>query len=244
MSDIGPVRREGPGRPAAVSLVLDAGVQPAVRQELGGVPCFGQRGRAGILDVREVGEEFAGQLRGLALGVAGRCRERQPAQQRPQLLPVAGAVGHRRLQRRPGLLHQREQPLGRIQPLRHRVEPLVELVAYDLAGLRLHLDEAGRPGEGAGGIENLLVGFAPPRTGLRPAGQGIGHIKQRVRFLRAEAQRQRREILLAGDGWQPLSQLLGTPLRVAADALAGGFAFPGTLLLRCHAVRVTIRDRA
>jgi hypothetical protein len=73
--------------------------------------------------------------------------------------------------------------------------------------LRLQVDEAGRPGKGVRGGQDPLMGLVPPRTGLRPAGQGIGQFPQR------------REILLIRDRGPPLSQLLGTPLRVAADAL-------------------------
>ena len=155
-------------------------------------------------------------------------------------------LGHRRPQRRPGLLRQRAQPLGRVQPGHPRVEPLVELVAHDPAGLRLQVDEAGRPGKGAGGGENPLMGLAPPGPGLRPAGQGIGQIPQRgiPRFPRPEVQHQRREIRLVRDCRPPLSQLPGTPLRVAADALAGHFASPGTPFLRCHPVSVAIRGSA
>jgi len=58
---------------------------------------------------------------------------------------------------------------------------------------------------------------------------------------RPEVQHQRREIRLVRDGRPPLSQLPGTPLRVAADALAGPSAFPGTLFLRSHPVSVAIR---
>jgi len=78
------------------------------------------------------------------------------------------------------------------------------------------------------------MGLTPPRPGLRPAGQGIGQIPQReiLRFPRPEVQHQRREIRLVRNYRPPLSQLLGTPLRVAADALAGHFAPPGTPLLR------------
>ena len=137
-----------PGRPGAVSGELGADRQPVVGQQLGGLARFGQHGLVGIPDV---GEGFAGQLRGLALGVAGRRRQRQPVQQRPQRRPVAGAAGHRRPQFRPGPLRQRAQPLGRVQPGRLRVETLVELVAHDLASLGFQVDEAGRPGQGAGG---------------------------------------------------------------------------------------------
>jgi hypothetical protein len=66
----------------------DADRQPAVGQQLGGLARFGPHGHVGILDV---GEGLAGQLRGLVLDVAGWHRQRQPAQQRPQLPPVAGA---------------------------------------------------------------------------------------------------------------------------------------------------------
>ena len=162
-----------PGRPGAVSQVLDAGSQPAVGQQPGGLARFGSRGRVGILDV---GELRVGQLRGLALGVAGRHRHCQPAQQRPQLPPVAGAVGHRRPQRRPGLLGQCAQPLRRVEPGRLRFELLVELVAHDAASLRLQVDEAGRPGKSAGGSQNPLMGPGPPGRGLRPAGQGISQV--------------------------------------------------------------------
>jgi hypothetical protein len=102
-----------PGRPPAIGREPGTGRQPAVGQQLGGLARFGQRGHVRVLDVRE---GRAGQLRGLALGVAGRCGQRQSAQQRPQLRPVVGPGGHRRLQRRPGLLGQRAQPLGRVQP--------------------------------------------------------------------------------------------------------------------------------
>jgi hypothetical protein len=66
------------------------------------------------------------------------------------------------------------------------------------------------------------------KPGLRLAGQGIGQVPQRgiLRFLRPEVQHQRREIRLVRD-YPPLSQLLGTPLRDAADALARLFASPG-----------------
>src|SRR6478736_6692573 len=109
-----------------------------------------------------------------------------------------------------------------MHPGRLGVESLVELVAYDPAGLRLQVDEAGRPGQGAGGGENPLMGLGPPRTGLRSAGHGIGQIPQRG------------EIRLVRDGRPSLSELLGPPLRVAADALAGGFAPARTPLFRCH----------
>jgi hypothetical protein len=91
------------GRPAAVSRVADAGSQPAVRQDLGGLADFGQCGLIGVFDVREA---LAGQLDGLAPGVAGRRRQRQPAQQRPELLPAVTAVGEVGAQRRSGLLCQ------------------------------------------------------------------------------------------------------------------------------------------
>src|SRR5690348_3779400 len=109
-----------------------------------------------------------------------------------------------------------------MHPGRLGVQSLVELVAYDQAGLRLQLDETGRPGQGAGGGDNPLMGPGPPRTGLRSAGHGIGQIPQRG------------EIRLIRDGRPSLSQLLGPPLRVAADALAGGFGPAGTPLFRCH----------
>src|SRR5436190_949977 len=107
-----------------------------------------------------------------------------------------------------------------MHPGRLAVESLVELVAYDPAGLRLQVDEAGRPGQGAGGGEDPLMGLGPPRTGLRSADHGIGQIPQRG------------EIRLVRDGRPSLGQLLGTPLRVAADALAGRFAPSRTSFLR------------
>ncbi len=90
------------------------------------------------------------------------------------------------------------------------------------------------------------MGLVPPGPGLRPAGQGIGQVPQRgiLLFPRPEVQHQRREIRLVRDRRPPLSQLLGTPLRVAADALAGPLAFPGTPLLRWHPISVAIRGSA
>ena len=92
------------GQPPAVSRVADAGTQPAVRQQLRGQARFGDCGLVGILDV---GETLAGQLGSLALGVIGRYRQRQPAQQRPELLPATSIGTEVRAQRRPGLLRQR-----------------------------------------------------------------------------------------------------------------------------------------
>src|ERR1039458_1814769 len=60
-----------------------------------------------------------------------------------------------------------------------RLEAIAELVAHDLAGLRLQIDQAGRPGEGAGPGENAFVGFPPPRFGRRAASQAIGQLPER-----------------------------------------------------------------
>jgi hypothetical protein len=64
----------------------------------------------GILDV---GELFADDPAGLAHRIGGRPgrRQGQPAQQRPELLPVFSALGYLCAQRRPGLLREGAQPL-------------------------------------------------------------------------------------------------------------------------------------
>jgi hypothetical protein len=65
----------------------------------------------GILDVWE---HLAGAQGGLAHRLGGRPgrSQSQPAQQRPELLPVISALGEFRAQRRPGLLREGAQPLS------------------------------------------------------------------------------------------------------------------------------------
>jgi hypothetical protein len=59
-----------------------------------------------------------------------------------------------------------------------RAQANVELVTDDLAGLRLQVDQASRPGEGMGQGENALLGFPPPRFGRRAASQAIGQLPE------------------------------------------------------------------
>ena len=54
----------------------------------------------------------------------------------------------------------------------------MELVTDDLAGLRLQIDQASRPGQGTGQGENALMGFPPPRFGQRAASKAIGQLPE------------------------------------------------------------------
>jgi hypothetical protein len=59
-----------------------------------------------------------------------------------------------------------------------RAQAIIELVADDLAGLRLQIGQASRPGESAGLGENALMGIAPPRFGQRAASQAISQFPE------------------------------------------------------------------
>jgi hypothetical protein len=136
----------------------------------------------GILDVWE---HLADSYGSLARHVADHrgCRQGQPAQQRPELLPVISALGEFRAQRRPGLLREGAQPLGWMKAARRRLKAIVELIAHDLAGLGLQVDQARRPGKGPGTGENAFVGLPPPRLVRRAAGQAIGQLPERRPIL-------------------------------------------------------------
>jgi hypothetical protein len=220
----------GVPRPAGNHRPAGAGLQPAVRQQPGHFACFSQRDLRGILDV---GKHLAGAQGSLAqrLGRRPGRRQGQPAQQRPEFLPVIRALGEFRAQRHPGLLHEGTQPLGWMNTGPRRPKAVVELIAHDLAGLRLQVEQAGRPGEGAGPGENAFMGFPPPRLVRAAASQAIGQLPERrpIRIRpRLPPQLPERRLALG----PPLLHLLGPPLRVAADALPvspglAGVPFPG-----------------
>lgn len=88
------------------------------------------------------------------------------------------AAERRLVVRRPGLLRESAQPVGRMKAGPWRLKAIVELIAHDLAGLRLHVDQARRPGQGAGPGENAAVGFLPPWFGRRAAGQAVGQLQE------------------------------------------------------------------
>ena len=114
-------RRGRPGSsppPPAVGRVAVPEASPRSASSFAARPASAIVVFVGILDV---GETLAGQP--ASLGVTGRHRQRQAAQQRPELLPAVGVGAEVRAQRRPGLFCQRAQPLGRSQPGRWGVEP-------------------------------------------------------------------------------------------------------------------------
>jgi len=172
------------------------------------------------LEGLDVGEHLAGAQGSLAHRVGGHPgrHQSQPAQQRPELLPVISTLGELRAQRRPGLLREGTQPLDWMKTGLRRLKAIVELTAHDLAGLRLQIDQARRPGQGAGPGENAFVGFPPPRRVRRAASQAISQLPER-RPIRIRL-------------W--FLQLLGATLRVAAEALAASLGLAGVPLLGGH----------
>ena len=220
-----------PGRPGIIGRAAGTGLQPTVRQQPGDLACFGQRGLTRILDV---GEHLADAPSSLAHRLDGRPgrRQSQPAQQRPEFLPVIRALGELRAQRRPGLLREGTQPLGWMKTGPRRLKAIIELAAHDLAGLRLQIDQARRPGEGAGPGENAFVGFQPPRRVRRAASRAIGQLPEHRSIRIRLWLRQLPEGRLAPG--LPLLQLLGATLRVAAEALAVSLGLAGRPLLGGH----------
>ena len=165
------------GRPPAVGQVAKAGLHFAARRSLDKLRCLGQRGFQGALDIGELRKPLAdGFLR--RVGRRPGCHQGQPAQQRPKLLPVIVAPGQCRAQRCPRLLSQCAQPLGWMKTDSGRAQAIVELVTDDLAGLRLRIGQASRPGEGAGLGENALMGIPPPCLGQRAASQAISQFPE------------------------------------------------------------------
>ena len=136
-----------------------------------------RRGFKGIPDIGELRELAADSLLHRAGRRPRRCQG-QPAQQRPQPLPVISALGERRAQRRPGLLSQSAQPLGGMKTGYPRAQAIIQLVTNDLAGLRLQIDQASRPGQGTSPGENALMRFPPPRFGQRAASKAIGQLPE------------------------------------------------------------------
>ena len=62
-----------------------------------------------------------------------------------------------------------------------RLQAIVELIAHDLAGLGLQVDQARRPGKGPG--QNAFVGLPPPRLVRRAASQPISQLPERRPIL-------------------------------------------------------------
>src|SRR5450756_1016899 len=104
-----------------------------------------------------------------------------------------------------------------------RIEAIVELIAHDLAGPRLQVDQARRPRERTGPGEDAFMGFSPPWGDRRPASQVIGQLpKCRTIRIRPGSKQQRLESRVARVRLPvlPHLQLLGPTLRVTAETLA------------------------
>ena len=121
-----------------------------------------------------------------------------------------------------------------------RLQAIVELVADELTGLRLHVNQASRPGAGASQGENVPMGLPPPRFGRRAAGQAMGQLPEfcPVPVLLRESPHRRVR------GCPPvLPELQRATLRVAAKALALNLALAGTRFLADTWARLAIPRR-